>query len=288
MSNVRHVTRSVVAAGSAVLLAVALGLPASARQPEAEKAVLQTIARINDAFLKRDAQAYEALTTTDFIRVGGDGRLFGRAVWMKTVIAAPGPDRRPGTFDETSVRVYGDAALVTVRNKPTAADGRPGPVGMITRVFEKQGSQWKLAFAQSTDLKTPAPSTTPAPPALPAWSASTPLEKEALAAFDAIQKANRDRDVAAWERLSASDHVMIGPTGATTTRAERVAALKAPPAAGAVPAPPTTDLRLMVKGGSLAVVSWKAGVTRSVKVLAKRGTGWQQVLNQASPIVSPS
>ena len=218
----------------------------------------------------------------------GQGRAFGKAEWVKVTVAAPGPDRRPGSFDETSVRVYGDAALVTVRNKPTAPDGKPGAVTMLTRVFEKQGTQWKLAFAQSTDLQTPAPPSDAAPAALPAWSASTPLEKEALAAFDAIQKANRDRDVAAWERLSAPDHVMIGATGVKTTRAERVATLKAPPAAGAAPAPATTERRLMVKGGSLAVVSWKAGAARSIKVLVKRGTGWQQVLNQATPIVPAS
>ncbi len=256
-----------------------------ARQADAEHAVLQAIAQLNQAFQRRDGEAYGALTTADFVRVGGDGRIFGKAFWLKNTVAVPGPDRRGPTMAETSVRVYGDAALVTYRNSPVNPDGTPGSVGYLTRVFEKQGAQWKLAFAQSTDLKAPAPPTTPAPPALPAWSASTAAEKEALAAFQAIQKANVDRDVAAWERLSAADHVMINPNGTRMTRAERVAALKAPPAANAAPPAALSEVRLRITGGSLALVSWKSSQGRSLKVLARRSTGWQQVLQQASPLV---
>jgi len=278
--------------GPATALVAALVIvPLVARQAESEKAVLQAIAAVNEAFQRADVKAYDALTTSDFLRVGSNGRVIGKATWLKTVVANSGPARKPGTFDETSVRVYGDAAVVTYRNKPVTSDGTPGPVGYLTRVFEKQGGQWKLAFTQSTDLQAPAAPTTPAPPPLPAWSASTPLEKEALAAFQAIQKANADRDVAAWERLSAPDHLIITAEGRKTTRAERVAALKAPPAANAAAPTAMSDLRLMVKGGGLAVVSWRSGPasnpTRSLKVLAKRGTAWQQVLQQGSPIVAP-
>ncbi len=259
--------------------------PVAAAQADAEKAVLQTITQINDAFQRADVTAYDALTTTDFVRVGGNGRVFSKAVWLKNTVPNSGPPRRPGTFDETSVRVYGDAAVVTYRNTPLTPDGKPGPVSYITRVLERQAGQWKLAFAQSTDLKAPTPPTGPAPPALPAWSASTPLEKEAVAAFEAIQKANQDRDVTAWERLSAPDHLIINVDGTKTTRAARVANLKAPPAANAAPAGRQTELRIMVKGGTLAVASWSTGTARSLKVMVKRGTGWQQVLQQSSPIV---
>lgn len=272
---------------TAGVLAVLMLVPHLLAQPAAEQAVLQTIDQVNAAFQRRDVKAYEALVTSDFVRVGGDGRVFGRADWLKNAVAAPGPPRQAGTFDEASVRTYGDAALVTYRNKPVTADGKPGPVGYLTRVFEKQGSQWKLAFAQSTDQQPPAAPASPAPSALPAWSATTPLEKEALTAFQAIQKANRDRDVAGWERLSAPDHLIITAEGRRMTRAERVAALKAPPPANAPPGGAESDLRLTVRGGSLAVATWRAGETRSLKVLAKTKTGWQQVLQQTSPIVAP-
>ena len=184
--------------------------------------------------------------------------------------------------------MFGDGAVVTYRSLPTGADGQPGPVGYLTRIMERQAGQWKMALAQSTDLKPPPAPTAAEPQALPAWSASSAAEKEALAAFRAIQKANADRDLAAWERLSAADHTIIGADGARTSRAERVAALKAPapaPAAGTPAAAAEQNVRLMVKG-DLAAVTWTAGNGRSLKVLARRNGQWQQVLQQTSPVVA--
>lgn len=151
----------------------------------------------------------------------------------------------------------------------------------------KEGTQWKLALAQSTDLKPPAAPGGPAPMALPAWTATTAAEREALAAFQGIQKANASRDLVAWERLSAPDHSIIGADGTRTTRAERVAALKAPaPAAGAGgAAPQDREVRVIVKG-DVAAVTWVGGSSRSLKVLARRAGQWQQVLQQSSPIVA--
>lgn len=142
-----------------------------------------------------------------------------------------------------------------------------------------------LALALSTDVTPPAPPTGPEPPALPAWSPSSAAERDALAAFQAIQKANRDNDVAAWERLSAPDHLIISPTGTKTSRAERVAALKKA-TAGPPGAPPADQgVRLIVKGDVAAVV-WTQGQGRSLKVLARQGGQWRQVLQQSAPIVA--
>jgi ketosteroid isomerase-like protein len=258
----------------------------AAQTSPAEQAVMQAIEQVNAAFQQRDVKKYEALTTEDFVRVGSNGRVFGRSEWMKTV-AAPGAARQPGKYDQSSVRVFGDGAVVTYRNTPMGADGKPGPVGYLTRVMERQAGQWKMALAQSTDLKPPPAPTGAEPQALPAWSVSSAAEKDALAAFRAIQKANADRDLAAWERLSAADHTIIGADGARTSRAERVAALKAPAAATAANPPPGADqnVRLMVKG-DLAAVTWTAGNSRSLKVLARKNGQWQQVLQQSSPIVA--
>jgi len=248
-----------------------------------ERSVMQAIDRINAAFQHRDAKAYESLTTADFIRVNSNGRVFGRSDWLKNVAAA-GDERNPAAYDETSVRLYGDAALVTYRNKPTGPGGKPGPVNYLTRVMVKQGTQWIMALAQSTDTQPPAPATGPEPSPLPAWSASTPAERQALATFQSIQEANGARDVAAWERLSAADHSIIGADGTRTSRAQRVAALKAPPAANAPPLLPAENLRLVIKG-DLAAVTWTDGTTRQLKVLARKGEQWQQVLQQMTPIV---
>ena len=272
--------------GGVLAAVVGWGVLGSAQTAPAERAVMRAIDQINAAFQRRDAKAYEGLTTADFVRVGSNGRTFGRSEWLMTV-AAPGPERRPGRYDELSVRVYGDGAVVTYRNTPADVTGRPGAVGYLTRVMAKEGGQWKMALAQSTDLKAPAAPTGPEPAPLPAWSPSTAAEREVLATFQDIQKANVARDLAAWERLSAADHVIIGTSPARTTRAARVAALKAPPAAGA-PAPaasPDQQVRVIVKG-DVAAVTWTTSTLRSLKVLARNSGQWQQVLHQASPIIA--
>lgn len=123
--------------GTCVAAAGATGL---AQSGTPDPAVVRTIDRINAAFQARDAKAYDALTTPDFVRVASNGRMFSKAEWLKTV-AAPGATRGAGKYDEASVRVYGDGAVVTYRNMPAA-----GPVGYLTRILERQGTEWKMAW----------------------------------------------------------------------------------------------------------------------------------------------
>lgn len=267
-----------------ILAAGLWGATGFAQSTDAERAVMQAIDRVNLAFQQRDVKAYESLTTPDFVRIGSNGRAFGRSEWLKTGVAGGAGPRAAGKYDQVSVRIFGDGAVVTYRNTPAGPDGKPGPASYLTRVMHREAGAWRMALAQSTDLKPPPPPAGPEPAALAAWSASTAAEKEALAAFQAIQKANRDRDLAAWERLSASDHVIIGADGARVSRAERVAALKAPAPAAGAPPPPDQQLRIAVKG-DVAAATWTAGNSRSLKVLARKDGRWQQVLQQSSPIV---
>lgn len=270
----------IVAAGMAIG-----GSTGAAQTSPVEKAVMQAIDAINGAFQRRDVKTYESLTTTDFVRVTSAGRAFSRGEWLKTV-GAPGTERRPGKYDEVSVRVYGDGAVVTYRNLPTGPNGQAGVQEWLTRVMVREGAQWKMALAQSTGVKPPAASGSE-PAALPAFAATSAAEREALTVFQAIQQANGSRDLAAWERLTAPDHALIGANGTRSTRAQRVANFKAPAPAGAsrgTPAPPDRDVRVIVKG-DVAAVTWVGGNNRSLKVLARRAGQWQQVLQQASPIV---
>lgn len=273
--------------GSAAVLGVAATIAAFAaglfaRQPDVERAVLAAIDRVNAAFQARDVAAYEALTTPGFVRVTSNGRVFGRAEWLKRSVAAPGPARPAGTYDQSSVRIYGSGAVVTYRSNP---DGKGGVPAWLTRVMERQGTEWRMALAMSTDLKAPAAPVGPEPAGLPAWSATTAAEKDALAGFDAIQKANRDRDLALWERHSAPDHVIIAADATRASRADRVAQLQAPPAANA-PAPGAqTQVRLILAGSELAAVTWTTPTARSLKVMARQNGVWRQVLQQSAPIV---
>jgi ketosteroid isomerase-like protein len=255
-------------------------------QTPAEQEVMRVIDQINAAFQQRDVKAYEALTTPDFIRVTSQGRVLGRSEWLKGQVGLAGAPRSAAKYDQMSVRVYGNGAVVTYRNQPGSPTG-PGAVSYLTRIMEKQGGQWKMALAQSTDLKPPAVPTTAMPAALPPWTATTSAEKAALSAFNTIQKANAARDLAAWEKWSAADHAIINADGSRTSRAERIAALKAPAAApaAAASAAPDPQIRIMVKGDVAAVLSVNASA-RSLKVLALKGGQWQQVLQHTTPIVA--
>lgn len=247
-----------------------------------EKAVMEAVQRLMAAYQERDVKTYEALTTPDFVRVTPNGRRFERAAWLKTV-AAPGEARPFPKVEQLSVVVYGNAALVTSRNIPPVTATDPGVPILLTRVMVKEGNQWKLAYTQSTDARMPAPPSGPEPAAPAAWSPSTPGEREALAAFAAIQKANRESNVAAWEKLSAPEHRIINTDGSTMSRAERVAEIKTTP-----PDPSgfkgEQELHVTVKG-DVALVTSRDSASRSLKVMARQHGAWQQVLQQFSPIV---
>jgi ketosteroid isomerase-like protein len=144
----------------------ALGISSSGQTSAIERSVMQAIEQINAAFQQRNVKAYEALTTSDFVRINSTGRVFGRSEWLKTV-AAPGVERGPAKFDQLSVRVYGNASVVTYRNLPTGAGGQPGAVSYLTRIMAKQGEQWTMALAQSTDTQPPAAPTGPEQPRSP-------------------------------------------------------------------------------------------------------------------------
>jgi len=256
----------------------------AAQQAAAEEtAVMQAIDRINQAYQHRDPKAYEASMTSDFVRVIPNGRVLGRSDWLKSV-AASGAERPAARFDQVSVRVYGGAAVVTYRTTPPATANQPAPVGFLTRVMVKEGSQWKMAFAQSTEAQRPDPPTGAEPPALAAWSASTPAEREVLAAFEAIQKANRERNVPAWERLSAADHTIINRDGTRQSRAERIAELQGPVTSQVTPAA-EQDVRVALKG-DLAILTFRTPDARALKVLARKDGAWRQVLHQWTPIVA--
>src|SRR5690349_15801835 len=93
-----------------VLAAPAAGVAQQASVDE--RCVLQAIDRLNGAYLQRDGKIYESLTTSDFVRVTPNGRAYGLADWLKTVVA-PGVPRLPPVLNNVSVHVYGSAAVVT-------------------------------------------------------------------------------------------------------------------------------------------------------------------------------
>src|SRR4051812_26457944 len=105
-------------AGLGVVVSLASITTATAGQfTGEEKAVMQAVNRLNEAYKQRDVKAYEALTTPDYVRVTANGREFDRATWMG-LVGTPGGPRPIPSFDQVSIRVYGNAALMMYRGIP--------------------------------------------------------------------------------------------------------------------------------------------------------------------------
>jgi len=108
----------------------------------AEAAVIKVNEAINEAFRARDAQAYEANTAPEFIRISSYGTVTPRADFVKNAVQGGTSSRPTVALDETRVRIYGDVAVVTYRNLRNTE--------RMMRVFANRGGAWKAVAAIST------------------------------------------------------------------------------------------------------------------------------------------
>jgi ketosteroid isomerase-like protein len=257
-----------------------------------EEAVLKVSAAIDEAFQKRDANAYAQHVTDDFLRVTG-ARVYTRADWTKEVVAAGGPARQPAKNDERTVRVFGDVVLVTQRNLPATGQGVQPPVAnRMTRAFVRLQGAWKLALTVASPISTSPAAPPTAPVAQPAASGTAPsftgAAKEVADTLAGLNAANAKADAEAWARLTHADFYIVGSNGNLVTRAARIDQIKAAkpnPAVGAL----SPDTIVKVYGNvAVSTASNTAGTSRSTKVLIKQDGRWQQVLNQNTTIVRGS
>ena len=112
-----------------------------------EAAVIDTQRRIEEAYARKDAAAYGALTSTSYMRFNPDGSVTPRAEYLKIVAGKPEDKRALPSLSEFRVRVYGPLAVLTWLNRPIN-----GPVAGIrrSRLFVKDGGSWKQLISQDT------------------------------------------------------------------------------------------------------------------------------------------
>jgi len=138
---------------------LALVTAAFAQAPEARQEIERLEEQARQAALKGDAGFLEKYLAPDYLAIMGNGRAHGRADEIQS--------RQSGsvtyqTIDvhELKIRMYGDTAVCnslasvkltaqekgykTVYNKEYAGDYR------FTRVWVKQGGEWKIVSLQST------------------------------------------------------------------------------------------------------------------------------------------
>ena len=135
--------------GWCLALAVAWGPAGAASGPaDPDEAVLR---RLNDdyarAFVRSDTALYGALLADDFRAILADGRPIDRAEFLRQ--AAQPSGARDFRLGDVSVRVYGDAAVVT-----SLADYRRGDGSAVrTRyvaVYIRRLGRWRIVSVQFT------------------------------------------------------------------------------------------------------------------------------------------
>ncbi len=234
-----------------------------------------------------DAAALTALIADDFALVASNGQMQDKK-YATTRPASP----KYGTR-ESNVQVFGDVAVVTgLISGLGAADVRQ------TRVWQKQGGQWKMVFAHNTGVAAP-PAAGQAPAAAPPgasapdatnWPASgTSDEREVLKVQRGLNEAFANKDAATYATMTADTFVRIGPNGGITARPQFMTGVAATPDVKRVVSN-NSEFRVRIYG-PVAVSTYvdragggpPAGV-RMTRVYVKQNGAWKQLVGQSTTI----
>jgi ketosteroid isomerase-like protein len=128
-----------------ILLLLSL-LPFTAQADDA-RTLLDLEQRWATATGTRDHAVLDSILADGFVDVSWQGKLRGKA----DALAAPAaPVKTEQTLSELTVRIYGDAAVVTGLNTAVAADKSFTARVRFTDVFVKQAGTWRAVSAQET------------------------------------------------------------------------------------------------------------------------------------------
>ncbi len=110
-----------------------------------ERAIWKVSEELRRAFLKGDAVEYGKLTTDDYIRVGADGKLYGKNDFLETVKQNAGKSGGRLESSDVQITVNGDTARVIQTVWGTLPGGEQTPPTRMTRIYEKRNGQWQQA-----------------------------------------------------------------------------------------------------------------------------------------------
>ncbi len=120
----------------------------------AEQAIREIEGRYRDAVMRQDVAAVGRILADDFIATSSRGEIRDKAKELDDI--KPSPDFKMEAFnlDDLSVRIFGDAAVVTGRcTLQVAFKGKSGTsVFRYTRVYVKRNGQWQVAAQQLTRM----------------------------------------------------------------------------------------------------------------------------------------
>jgi ketosteroid isomerase-like protein len=119
---------------------------------DAEKAIWMVHQQVEQASAASDRDTYRKLLADDFVRVTADGQTYNAQQWVSRF---PGTKRPPAVQSEVRLRTFGELAVMTYRNHAPPRPGQEPTLELMTRIFVRQGSDWKLLLTQSTTARRP-------------------------------------------------------------------------------------------------------------------------------------
>ncbi len=133
------------------------------QNPAREAEILARVAEFGDAFMAADADKLSDMLTDDYVHSGPTGRVRTKQEWLSW-IATRRDAMDSGAFrfdtyenDEFIVRIHGDTAIVSARNRATGLrDGQPFSFRIrFTNVWVKQEGQWRRAAFHDSRISAP-------------------------------------------------------------------------------------------------------------------------------------
>jgi hypothetical protein len=118
-----------------------------------ERAILNKEEELRQAHLTGDSSALERLDAEDFTAIAADGSVKDKA-WVVAAYKSGNNKDEAVANDDVKVRLYDDAAVVTMRSEiKRHLNGRDlSGVFRITRVWERKNGEWRIAVTQSTRI----------------------------------------------------------------------------------------------------------------------------------------
>jgi ketosteroid isomerase-like protein len=105
----------------------------------------------NEAYPRCDTRTLDRIIADDWVCIDGAGLLITKKQLLDRVAGGPFPFDSYA-FDEQSVRLFGDAAVVTGRLSGSGSD-EDGPFHLrqrFTRVYVRRGDSWQAIATQVT------------------------------------------------------------------------------------------------------------------------------------------
>lgn len=108
----------------------------------------------NEAYPRRDVSALDRIIADDWVCIDGAGLVITKRQLLERVVAGA-TFFDPYKFDEISLRMFGDAAIVTGRLSGTKRgnDGTFYLEQRYTRVYVKRNDRWQSVATQVTVVK---------------------------------------------------------------------------------------------------------------------------------------